>query len=80
MDGYQFLLTAAKEATTLGNKLSLKMVDFLNEVNDQPSGFRNVGLDFLSLCQILNTLEEQLKEHFRTQQPFPQAAVSELRQ
>jgi hypothetical protein len=80
MTDQQFLLNATNESTTLGNRLSLKMVDFLNEVKDQPSGFRNLGLDFLSLCQILNTLEGQLKEHFRIQQPFPQAAVPELRQ
>lgn len=63
----EVLLRTTNESTTLGNKLLQKMADFLNEGKDQPSGFRNFGLDFLSLCQILNRLEEQLKEHFGTQ-------------
>ena len=73
------LLRVSDEATTMGDELSIRLVNFLNEVADQPSEFRNLAFDFLSLCQILSTLQEQLKVHFRTQQPFPAAAIPELR-
>ena len=72
------LLVTANRATLLGNRISLKMVQFLNEVKNQPAGFRDLGLDFLGICQILNSLEESLKEHFRSNQPFPQQAIPEL--
>lgn len=72
------LLRTTSASTILGNKISMKMVEFLNKVKDQPVGFRDLGLDFLSICQILNSLEESLKEHFRTNQPFPKQAIPEL--
>ena len=72
------LLRTANNATVLGNSISLKMVEFLNKIKDQPAGFRDLGLDFLSICQILDSLEGGLKEHFRSEQPFPQKAITEL--
>jgi len=56
----------------------MNMVEFLNKVKDQPVGFRDLGLDFLSICQILNSLEGSLQEHFKSKQPFPQKAIPEL--
>jgi len=50
----------------------------MNEVRDQPAGFRDLGLDFLSISQILNSLEDSLQSHFKTQQPFPRQAIPEL--
>jgi hypothetical protein len=44
----------------------------------RPAGFRDLGLDFLSISQILNSLEDSLKEHFKTKQPFPERAIPEL--
>lgn len=72
------LLSTVSSATQLGNDISLKMVEFLNTVKDQPAGFRDLGLDFLSICSILNSLEGSLKEHFKTNQPFPHEAIPEL--
>lgn len=72
------LLSTVSSATQLGNDISLKMVEFLNTVKDQPAGFRDLGLDFLSICSILNSLEDSLKEHFKTNQPFPHEAIPEL--
>jgi hypothetical protein len=51
------LLRTVSSTTVLGNSISLKMVDFLDHVKDQPAGFRDLGLDFLSISQILNSLE-----------------------
>jgi len=72
------LLGVANDASMLGNSISVKMVEFLNTVKDQPAGFRDLGLDFLAICQILNSLQESLNEHFKSQQPFPQKAIPEL--
>jgi hypothetical protein len=72
------LLRTVSSTTVLGNSISLKMVDFLDHVKDQPAGFRDLGIDFLSISQILNSLEDSLKEHFKTRQPFPERAIPEL--
>jgi hypothetical protein len=72
------LLAETSETTTLGNNISLNMVSFMDSVKDQPAGFRDLGLDFLAVSQIVNALGESLKEHFRTKQPFPRQAVPEL--
>jgi hypothetical protein len=72
------LLRTVSSTTVLGNSISLKMVDFLDHVKDQPAGFRDLGLDFLSISHILNSLEDSLKEHFKTRQPFPERAIPEL--
>jgi hypothetical protein len=72
------LLRATNETTVLGNTISLKMVAFIENVKDQPAGFHDLGLDLLSICQILNALSSSLSSHFQTQQPFPQQAIPEL--
>ena len=72
------LLRDANAATQLGNSISLKMIDFLNQVKNQPLGFKGLGVEFLGICKILNALEERLGEHFSTNQPFPEQAISEL--
>jgi hypothetical protein len=54
------------------------MVEFLDQVKDQPLGFRDLGLEFLSICKILNSLQTSLQQHFRSGQPFPQQAIPEL--
>src|SRR5438094_299868 len=70
------LLRFVNDATTLGNSISLKMVEFLN--GSQPAGFRDLGLDFLGICQVLNSLQESLNAHFESKQPFPEKAIPEL--
>jgi hypothetical protein len=72
------LMRSIKACTILGDSISLKMVDFLNQVKDQPVGFRDLGLNFLGICQILSSVAESLNEHFRTNQPFPDRAIPEL--
>jgi hypothetical protein len=78
MAEHDALMRTVIASTTLGNTISLKMVQFLNEVKDQPVGFRDLGHDFLAICQILNALSESLDEHFQTKQPFPEKAIPEL--
>jgi hypothetical protein len=76
----EMLLNATDDTTVLGNAISLKMVSFIEDVKDQPAGFRDLGLDFLSICQILNALSSSLSSHFSTGQAFPRQAVPELMQ
>jgi hypothetical protein len=72
------LLAAVHSCSERGNQISVKMIEFLDNVRDQPIGFRPLGQDFLGISKILNALEESLKEHFRTNQPFPERAIPEL--
>lgn len=76
--GQDALLGGASNATQLGNRISLSMVDFLERVKNQPLGFKDLGKDFLSICKILNSLEESLNKNFSTNQPFPEQAIPEL--
>lgn len=78
MAGQDHLLRVTDSTAALGNSISLKMVEFLDHVKDQPLGFRDLGLEFLSICKILNSLQTSLQQHFRSGQPFPQQAIPEL--
>jgi hypothetical protein len=72
------LLDKAMSLDRLGSRISLTMVEFLNNVKTQPLGFRQLGLDFLGICEIVNSLKFSLQQHFETNQPFPERAVPEL--
>lgn len=72
------LLRSTRSLERQGNGISLTMVEFLNNVKNQPLGFRELGLDFLALCEIVSALKSSLEEHFETNQPFPERAVPEL--
>jgi len=72
------LLATTQSLDHLGNGISLTMVDFLNKVKNQPLGFRELGLDFLGICQIVSALRGSLQEHFQNNQPFPERAIPEL--
>jgi hypothetical protein len=72
------LLDSAKSLERQGNGISLAMVEFLNNVQNQPLGFRELGLDFLAICEIVSSLKSSLEEHFETNQPFPERAIPEL--
>jgi hypothetical protein len=71
------LLSTTTRTTTLGNTISSKMLSFLDSVSSPPTGFRSLGLDFLSIIQILNSLSSSLSSHFTTS-TLPPQAVSEL--
>src|ERR1700760_3286118 len=72
------LLDTTVSLDRLGSGISLTMVEFLNNVKSQPLGFRQLGLDFLGICEIVNSLKSSLQQHFETNQPFPERAVPEL--
>jgi hypothetical protein len=72
------LLDTAVALDRFGSGISLTMVEFLNNVKSQPIGFKQLGLDFLAISEIVNALKFSLQQHFETNQPFPQRAVPEL--
>jgi hypothetical protein len=72
------LLNSVHSVSAAGNRISHTMISFLDNVHDQPLGFRDLGRDFLSISQILNDLQKSLAEHFNTGQPFPERAIPEL--
>jgi hypothetical protein len=78
MSAQQVLLSNVHSTTQTGNRISTAMVNFLDNVKEQPLGFKGLGLNFLETCKILNALQLSLEEHFRTNQPFPEKAVPEL--
>jgi hypothetical protein len=78
MAASQDILRSTRVLNRQGNDISQTMVDFLNSVKTQPLGFRDLGLDFLSVCKIVGSLRGSLEEHFETNQPFPERAVPEL--
>jgi hypothetical protein len=75
MPTHQDLQSSVHTTSELGNAISGRMLSFLDTVNDQPLGFRNLGLDFLAISQILNTLEQSLSQ---SAEPFPTPAIPEL--
>jgi hypothetical protein len=72
------LLATTVSLDRLGSGISMTMVEFLNNVKSQPLGFRQLGSDFLAICEIINLLKSSLQQHFETNQPFPERAVPEL--
>jgi hypothetical protein len=72
------LLNSVHAVSVTGNRISHTMISFLDNVRDQPLGFRDLGRDFLSISQILNSLQKSLTEHFNTGLPFPDPAIPEL--
>ncbi len=77
MSAQQVLLSDVHSATQTGNRISA-MVSFLDNVREQPLGFRDLGLTFLETCKILGALRLSLEEHARARQAFPDKAVPEL--
>jgi len=71
----QDLQRSVHTTSELGNTISAQMLSFLSNVKDQPLGFRDLGLDFLSISEILNSLEQSLNQ---SAEPFPSQAIPEL--
>src|ERR1700760_2701490 len=72
------LLDTTVSLDRLGSGISLTMVEFLNNVKSQPLGFRQLGLDFLGICEIVNSPKFSLRQHFEPNQPFPERLLPGL--
>jgi hypothetical protein len=75
MANRELLLETAGSLDHLGQGISLKMIQFLNTVKTHPIGFRDLGLDFLEICKIINALKSTLQGGAQT---IHEKALSEL--
>ncbi|KAH6952493.1 ankyrin repeat-containing domain protein [Ilyonectria sp. MPI-CAGE-AT-0026] len=71
-------LELCHKTTTLGDRISVRMLEYLIMVTKQPHGLDVLAHDFLDTCQILFSIEAGLGECIRNAQTFPSDVISEL--
>lgn len=67
-----------KKATSVGDRVSIRVLEYITTVKHQPQGFDQLAHDFLDTCQILFAIEAGLGEGVRTATPLPLDMISEL--
>ena len=72
------VLEICTKATLLGNKISVRMLEYLSTVKQHPEGFDSLAQDFLDICRILWSIEAGLNEFSRTNRKFPADMIVEL--
>ncbi|EXJ66932.1 uncharacterized protein A1O5_10127 [Cladophialophora psammophila CBS 110553] len=76
--GKESLLDLCGKATTLGNSISVRMLEYLSTVKEPPHGFRELATNFLDICRVLCSIEAGLSEASRTHSQFPNDMQQEL--
>ncbi|KIW95692.1 uncharacterized protein Z519_04277 [Cladophialophora bantiana CBS 173.52] len=76
--GKESLLDLCGKATTLGNSISVRMLEYLSTVKEAPHGFRELATNFLDICRVLCSIEAGLSEASRTHSQFPNDMQQEL--
>lgn len=71
-------LELCRKTTSLGDRISVHMLEYLTCVNKQPIGLDALAHDYLDTCEILFSIEAGLAECIRNSQMFPADVVSEL--
>ncbi|EKJ72834.1 hypothetical protein FPSE_06880 [Fusarium pseudograminearum CS3096] len=71
-------LELCHKTTALGDRISVRMLEYLTMVTKQPHGLDVLAHDFLDTCEILFSIEAGLGECIRNQQTFPADVISEL--
>ncbi|EGU74488.1 hypothetical protein FOXB_15006 [Fusarium oxysporum f. sp. conglutinans Fo5176] len=71
-------LELCHKTTALGDRISVRMLEYLTMVTKQPHGLDTLAHDFLDTCEILFSIEAGLGECIRNQQTFPGDVISEL--
>ncbi|KJJ34233.1 ankyrin repeat-containing protein [Aspergillus flavus AF70] len=66
------------QATQLGNRISVRMLDYLSTVHDIPEGFGDLSRVFLDTCRSLWTIEAGLSESTTANRPLPRIIVQEV--
>lgn len=72
------LLDLCTRATSLGNSVSVRLLEYLSTVKHHPHGFRELATDFLDISRILWAIEAGLIESTRTHNQLPADMVKEL--
>ncbi|EPE06226.1 ankyrin repeat domain containing protein [Ophiostoma piceae UAMH 11346] len=71
-------LEACTKDTLLGNKISVRMLEYLSTVKNHPEGFELLAREFLDICRILFSIEAGLDDCSKTGRRFPPDMVVEL--
>lgn len=71
-------LDACTRDTLLGNKISVRMLEYLSTVKTHPDGFEHLAREFLDICRILFSIEVGLEDCSKTGRRFPPDMVVEL--
>ncbi|KAM5358601.1 hypothetical protein ACJZ2D_015146 [Fusarium nematophilum] len=71
-------LDLCHKTTGLGDRISVRMLEYLTMVTKQPHGLDVLAHDFLDTCEILFSIEAGLGECIRNAQTFPADVISEL--
>ncbi|KAF5601579.1 ankyrin 3 [Fusarium subglutinans] len=71
-------LELCHKTTAFGDRISVRMLEYLTMVTKQPHGLNTLAHDFLDTCEILFSIEAGLGECIRNQQTFPGDVISEL--
>ncbi|KAF4978246.1 hypothetical protein FZEAL_5351 [Fusarium zealandicum] len=71
-------LELCHKTTGLGDRISVRMLEYLTMVTKQPHGLDVLAHDFLDTCEILFSIEAGLGECIRNVQTFPADVISEL--
>lgn len=71
-------LDACTKVTTLGNRISVHMLEYLSTVKDHPEGFEQLTREFLDVCRILFSIEAGLSDANKSGKRFPSDMVIEL--
>ncbi|KAJ5482684.1 hypothetical protein N7539_006130 [Penicillium diatomitis] len=68
----------AAMATTLGNKISVHMLNYLSTTQDLPDGFRELSHTFLDTCRTLWAIEAGITELTAANRSLPEIVVDEI--
>lgn len=71
-------LELCHKTTAFGNRISVRILEYLIVVTKQPHGLDVLAHDFLDTCEILFSIEAGLGECIRNAQTFPCDVISEL--
>ncbi|EPS33532.1 hypothetical protein PDE_08494 [Penicillium oxalicum 114-2] len=68
----------AAMATTLGNKISVHMLNYLSTTQDLPDGFRELSHTFLDTCRTLWAIETGITELTAANRSLPEIVIDEI--
>ncbi|CAK44604.1 uncharacterized protein An03g03050 [Aspergillus niger] len=78
MAAQKAVFTVSAQATQLGNRISVHMLDYLSTEHDLPNGFRELSQTFLDTCRALWAIDAGLTESTAAGRALPDVIVEEV--
>ncbi|OJK04283.1 hypothetical protein ASPACDRAFT_19809 [Aspergillus aculeatus ATCC 16872] len=78
MAAQEAVFAVSAQATQLGNRISVHMLDYLSTVQDLPDGFRELSQTFLDTCRALWAIDAGLTDSTAANRPLPEVIVEEV--